>query len=162
MAPKRFVLLMRRELPVDADSLEPPQWPSGVACRTLRDDDARAAHTLLASAYWQGGGGVPDFRRWWSQLRKDAEFDPALCFVAADAQGLVGVAQCWTSAFVKDLAVAERARRKGLGRALMLTAFRAFAERGAWAVSLKVKEENAGALALYKDLGMEIVARERG
>lgn len=162
MAPRRFVLLMRRELPVDPERIPAPVWPEGVTQRTLREEDAREAHALLAAAYWQGGGGVPDFRRWWSALRKDAEFDPALCFVAADAQGLVGVAQCWTSAFVKDLAVAERARRKGFGRALMLTAFRAFADRGAWAVSLKVREENAGAISLYKSLGMEAVERQRG
>ncbi len=162
MAPKRFVLLMRRELPVDPDRVDAPQWPPDVVCRTLASEDAREAHKLLASAYWQGGGGVPDFRRWWSQLRKDAEFDPALCFIVADAEGIAGVAQCWTSAFVKDLAVAERARRKGLGRALMLHVFRAFAERGAWGVSLKVREENAGALSLYQSLGMQVVARERG
>ena len=70
------------------------------------------------------------------------------------------MAQCWTSAFIKDLAVHPRARRRGVGRALMLMAFHAFAKRGATHVDLKVREENASALRLYRDLGMKIIARD--
>ena len=53
-----------------------------------------------------------------------------------------------------------RARRRGIGRALMLTAFQAFAKRGAAHVDLKVRDGNANALRLYRDLGMTIVSRE--
>ena len=66
-------------------------------------------------AIWEGGGGAPNFGKWWSQLRKDPEFDPALCFLAADHEGVIGIAQCWTTDFVKDIAVDPRARRRGVG-----------------------------------------------
>ncbi len=159
MAPKPFVLRMRREL---GRMIEQPAWPEGMHCRALGKDDAKAAHAVLSAGFWEGGGGAPMFKQWWSRLRKDPEFDPALFFLAIDREGVAGLAQCWTSAFVKDLAVHPRARRHGIGRALMLTAFQAFAVRGALHVELKVREENLDAQRLYHDLGMRIVGREPG
>lgn len=159
MAPKPFVLRMRREL---VGKIETPAWPPGVHCRTLEKRDAKSAHAVLAAGFWEGGGGAPIFRQWWSQLQKDSEFDPSLFFLAIDRGQIVGLAQCWTSAFVKDLAVLPRVRRIGVGRALMLTAFHTFASRGAAFVDLKVREENLSAQRLYHDLGMRIVGREPG
>ena len=95
--------------------------------------------------------------------RDDSEYDPTLCFLAANEQDeIVGVAQCWTSAFVKDLAVAPAMRRQGLGAALLSHAFRAFAERGVPSVDLKVDADNpSGALRLYRSLGFETVETYR-
>jgi ribosomal protein S18 acetylase RimI-like enzyme len=89
-------------------------------------------------------------------LKGDAEYDPALCFIAVDDQDqIVGVAQCWTSAFLKDLAVSLAFRRRGLGSALLLTVFQAFQERGAEFVDLKVEADNpTGAVRLYGSHGM--------
>ena len=160
---KHFVLRMRREL---SGNIEQAVWPVGITCRTLgpRPDkrEARAAHSVLEAGFWEGGGGAPIFRKWWPELRKDAEFDPALVFLAVERDEIVGMAQCWTSAFIKDLAVHPGARRRGVGRALMLTVFHAFAKRGAPHVDLKVREENANAQRLYRDLGMTLVARKLG
>ena len=148
---------MRRDL---QGEIPDPALPAGVSLRTMENRDARAAHDVLALGFWQGGGGAPKFRTWWSQLRKDSEYDPALCLVAVGPEGVVGMAQCWTSAFVKDIAVHPGARRSGIGRALMLAVFQAFRSRGAKHVDLKVREENAPAVALYRSLDMAIVARE--
>lgn len=157
-----FALLMRRDL---AGGVEAPTWPTGVVVQTLGENPDRkllqAAHAVLEPGYWEGGGGAPIFRQWWKALCKDKEYDPALVFIALDAQGVVGLAQCWTSAFVKDVAVAPRMRREGLGRALMLTAFEAFVRRGVAYVDLKVREDNAPAIALYKSLGMRMIERLR-
>ena len=158
--PADFVLRMRREL---GGALESPRWPDAVVLQTLpvkpEKTLLKAAHAVLTPNYWEGGGGAPIFPRWWKALRKDDEFDPALFFLAMDSDGVAGLAQCWTSAFVKDLAVAPRLRRKGLGRALMLAAFEAFTQRGAAHVDLKVREDNAPAIALYKSLGMRTIER---
>lgn len=160
--PQSFVLLMRRELD---GAIEPPLWPAGVSVQTLGAKPDRkllqAAHAVLESGYWEGGGGAPIFRRWWNALHKDQEYDPALVFIATDGEGVVGLAQCWTSAFMKDLVVAPRMRRKGLGRALMLHAFFEFARRGATHVDLKVREDNTGAIALYHSLRMRTIEHLR-
>ncbi len=159
MAPKPFVLRMRRDL---GEAIPQATWPRGILRRTINEHDAKAAHAVLEAGYWEGGGGAPKFRQWWSKLSKDRHFDPELCFLATDIEGVCGICQCWTSNFIKDLAVHPRARRFGIGRALMLTAFAAFKMRGAEFVELKVREENPGAQALYKELGMRVIARERG
>jgi ribosomal protein S18 acetylase RimI-like enzyme len=92
----------------------------------------------------------------------DYEFDPSLGLLAVDAEGVVGMAQCWKSAFVKDLAVHPRARRRGVGRALMLAVFHEFAGRGATHVDLRTREENSNAQAFYRSLGMTLVSRDPG
>jgi ribosomal protein S18 acetylase RimI-like enzyme len=156
------VLRMRRDL---SGAIEALPWPDGVVLETLdRKPDKRlvqAAHGVLEAGFWEGGGGAPIFRQWWKALHEDREFDPELVFLALEGAEVIGVAQCWTSAFVKDLAVHPRARRRGVGRALMLAAFHAFAGRGAKHVDLKVREENTGAIALYTSLRMQTVSRER-
>lgn len=159
MAPKPCVLRMRRDL---GEAIEAPQWPAGVACKTILEADAKAAHAVLSAGFWEGGGGAPAFKQWWPGLQKNSEFDPALFFLAVDRDGVAGICQCWTSAFVKDLAVDPRSRRIGIGKALLLTAFNAFATRGASHVDLKVREENVAAQRLYNDLGMRVVGREPG
>ncbi|HOY78047.1 MAG TPA: GNAT family N-acetyltransferase [Hyphomonadaceae bacterium] len=158
---KHYVLRMRREL---SEPIEVPVWPADVTFQTLgaKPDKkhAKAAHSVLESGFWEGGGGAPIFPRWWKALRKDSEFDPALVFLAFEGNEVIGMAQCWTSAFVKDLAIHPRARKRGIGRALMLTAFDAFAKRGAAYVDLKVREENETAQRLYTSLRMRIVSRD--
>jgi len=157
------LLRMRCDL---SGAIESPQWPNAVVLATLgaRPDKklAQAAHGILEAGFWEGGGGAPTFRKWWKALRKDDEFDPDLVFLAMEGADVIGMAHCWTSAFVKDLAVHPRARRRGVGRALMLSIFKAFAARGAIQVDLKVREENAVAIALYRSLRMQTIARERG
>ena len=158
-----FVLRMRRDL--DAP-IEQPAWPPGVTLRRLGAKPEKklvqAAHAVLEAGFWEGGGGAPIFRQWWRSLRRDEEFDPALVFLAMEGEDVIGMAQCWTSAFVKDLAVHPRARRRGIGRALMLSVFHVVAERGAGHVDLKVRSENAAAIALYRSLRMQTIAREPG
>jgi len=153
------VLRMRRVL--DGSPLPAPEWPAGF--RLVPFDPAvhpLPAHRLLVQAYAQGGGSVADFDGWWNALRTDEEYDPNLCFVAvSEAEGaVVGFAQCWTSAFVKDIAVSPGLRRQGLGRALLREVFRAFQDRGAGSVDLKVEADNpSGAVRFYQAMGMVVV-----
>ena len=130
-----------------------PAWPPGIVVRGFAPADGRALHALLAHGYRNGGGSVDAYDAWLPALVGDGEFDPALCFLA-DADGaLAAAAICWTSAFVKDIVVHESWRRRGLGEALLRDAIRAFTERGANHLRLKVQAGNAGAIALYERVG---------
>ncbi|TIV85838.1 MAG: GNAT family N-acetyltransferase [Mesorhizobium sp.] len=77
-------------------------------------------------------------------------------FQDADRLGLLaGAALCWTSGFVKDLAVHPESRSQGIGEALMRHVFLIFRERGATHVDLKSNSvKNTAALRLYERLGM--------
>lgn len=138
-----------------AIALPSPAWPIGAHPASLAATRPIELHALLAAAYRNGFGSVAAFDEWWTNLVEDPEFDPALVFIAADENANpVGLAQCWTSGFVKDLVVAETWRGRGLGRALLVTAFHAFASRGLTHVDLKVETGNATARRLYQSLGM--------
>ncbi|MFP7762147.1 ribosomal protein S18-alanine N-acetyltransferase [Marisediminicola sp. LYQ85] len=63
---------------------------------------------------------------------------------------------------VNTIAVAPAARRRGLGRVLMLAMLAEARERGAHEVLLEVRADNPSAQALYRDLGfVEIAVRPR-
>ncbi|KQN74774.1 hypothetical protein ASE94_00055 [Devosia sp. Leaf64] len=126
-----------------------------------RFDEARhrlQAHLLLHSAYSNGLGYVPDVDPWWKGVSSDEEFDPALLTVAENESGeVIGFLHAWDSGFVKDVAVAASARRRGIGTALLNDIFHAFKRRGASRVDLKVMSTNYAAIALYKAAGMSVV-----
>jgi len=154
---ERLVIRMRRSL---ADPVPDPVWPAGIRLVPFEPDrHAEAVHVLLVEAYSRGGGYVEPFAIWWPSLRDNSEYDSVLVFVAADEQDeIVGVAQCWTSAFVKDLAVASALRQQGLGSALLHQVFHAFRRQSAAFVDLKVHSDNpSGALRLYRSHGFEEV-----
>lgn len=110
-------------------------------------------HALLVLVF---SDEEPEFDRWWESRSGDDEYDPAMCFVTTGADGtIVGAAWCWTSGFLKDLAVAPSARRKGLGEALCGAVFETFRARGLAHVDLKTNVvESAEAVRLYRRLGM--------
>jgi methylmalonyl-CoA/ethylmalonyl-CoA epimerase len=148
---------MRRIL---AERFPAPVWPEGIAVRTFEPGDAAGIHQLLEQAYAHGGGGVAPYAEWLPAMTGDSEFDAGLWFVALSGDEIAGVALCWTSAFVKDLAVSAAWRRRGLGTALLLHCFQAFADRGAEAIDLKVDSENPSeAWRLYEQLGFRLVER---
>ena len=59
-------------------------------------------------------------------------------------------------AWLEDLFVADRARRYGVGDALVTLAIERARERGARRIELDTNEENAGALALYERHGFSM------
>lgn len=152
-----YCLLMRREL---AGPLPPDAWPAGISLTSYQPAMAEAVHQLLEAGYRQGGGQVSALATWRERFERDPEYNPQLCFIASDAQGLVGVIQCWTSAYIKHLVVHPRARGQGLGRALLLHAFNVFQQRREGFVDLKVLEDNHRARQLYDSCGMRLVRRE--
>jgi ribosomal protein S18 acetylase RimI-like enzyme len=90
--------------------------------------------------------------------------DPATEFLLAapDGEPAAGVCQLryrlavWTGAddcWLEDLFVDSRARRAGLGRALVDAALERARARGCRRIDLDVNEDNLGALALYRTMG---------
>lgn len=134
-------------------------FPEGIALRPfLPERHARAARALLNDSYADGAGQVAAFEDWWPALQADSEYDPALCFAVEDEAGaLVAFAQCWTSGFVKDIAVASGHRRRGIGRALLEEIARIFFARVEPYLDLKVVAGNAGAIAFYQSLRFVVV-----
>jgi len=148
---------MRRDLGQDVPAIE---WPNGIELTTYSVEQAAAVHELMQIGYREGGGRVPALDVWQQQFENDPEYDPALCFIANDAEGVIGVAQCWTSSYIKNLVVHPRAQRLGLGRALLLHSFKAFQDLHEGFVDLKVLEDNRRAQRLYERSGMYVVRRE--
>ena len=147
------ILRMRRHL--DADLPSPAAWPNGTRLATLDQVEPLALHAILADAYANGFGSVPAFAEWWPSVETDEEFDPALVFVAVDADGApIGLALCWSAGFIKDIAVVPAWRGKGVGDALLQQVFGAFLARGLPHVDLKVIAANASAIRLYHRAGM--------
>ncbi|MCK3838139.1 GNAT family N-acetyltransferase [Pseudomonas synxantha] len=152
-----YFQLLRRDL---TGSLPAPQWPANTRLDHYRDELAPAIHAVLRMTQDQGGGRVASLDEWRRQFVTDAEWDPTLCLVAINADGILGVAQCWTSAFIKNLAIHPCAQGQGLGRALLLHSFQVFKQRGEPYVDLKVLESKLRARQLYESAGMRFVLRD--
>lgn len=150
-------ILLRKSLSVQP---APPVWPPAVRFGLFGESEALSVHALIARAYAEAPAGrtfgwIPDFEEWWRGLVTDAEFDPGLCFAVYSGNGRVlAAAQCWTTAFIKDFAVASNARRNGLGTALLNHCFTAFWARGAPVCMLKVEHANDVARSFYAAAGM--------
>lgn len=128
--------------------------PAGVEVTGWDPAHARELHRLMAAAYRSGGGAVDPFDDWLEWFTGDDEFDPSSCFLAWSNGELVGVALCWSSAFVKDLCVAEHFRRRGLASSLLTLAMSHFRRRGADGLALRSHADNpSGANRLYAKLG---------
>jgi ribosomal protein S18 acetylase RimI-like enzyme len=117
---------------------------------------------------------LAEFRDWWQKdepaterMRETVETllgDDSTEFLlgGADRKDPNGVCQVryrlsvWTSApdcWLEDVYVRERARRTGLGSALVEAAIDSAAARGCRRMELDVNEDNEGALELYRRLG---------
>jgi len=132
-------------------------WDTSIHQLPLANANPETLYTILSDAYATGFGEVPPFQTWWSTLTNDSEFDPELVIIAANSHDEpIGLAQCWTSGFIKDLAVVAAWRGKGVGKTLLNQAFQIFQQRGLPHCDLKVMAENTPAIALYHRLGMTI------
>jgi GNAT superfamily N-acetyltransferase len=126
--------------------------------------DAAAVARLIAEfgEWWGNAGPGPD------EIRASVERIMAggdgeyLLGAADDGQEAAAVCQLrfrwcvWKSAedcWLEDLYVRERARRSGLGRALVEAALERARERGCRRIDLDVNEDNAPARALYEACG---------
>ena len=87
-----------------------------------------------------------------------AALDP----VSAIVRGFAIVRLAADEAEILTIAVAAPWRKRGIGRAILSDAFRQAADAGARAMFLEVGEDNAAALALYRQLGFVKVGERPG
>jgi len=155
----REILRMWRAL--DGD-LPEPRWPDGLTLRTYDDADGERVHAFLDAVYmgWDRDYVARSHEGWLSFMTDHDEFDPHMWFLVERDDELIACALHWKEhqrrGWVKDLVVDERERGRGLGKALLHHGFRAYANRGAERVGLKVDSTNpTGAPQLYERVGFE-------
>ena len=140
-----------------------PVAPEGIELRTFKPTDAGAVHELLDAAYlaWDTAYVPVSHEGWESAMIGDAEFDPAVWFLAERDETLVGCALHWSSGWLKDVAVRESERGRGLGATLVQMGLAEFSRRGCARVGLKVDAANpTGAVRLYERLGFVTTSRQ--
>jgi GNAT superfamily N-acetyltransferase len=154
--------VLQMEVVLDA-APEPPRFPEGVTVRTYTDDDARAVKQLLDTAYvgWDETY-IPMQLDDWVALMTGDGFDPTCWWLAERDGKLAGVCLTWKEGWVKDIAVTDEWRGKGLGKAILLHALREHRRRGTPRVGLKVDGVNpTGAIQLYERVGFKTAKRMR-
>ncbi|MCD7058712.1 GNAT family N-acetyltransferase [Pelagibacterium xiamenense] len=145
-------LRMRRDL---TRPFPEPVWPDGIVLVPFSETMAEELHAVMLDGYAPNGHAVPPYADWRARLLSDPEYDAELIFVAQAADGgLVGLAHCWNSGFLKDLVVAPDWRRRGIGEALLLRSFEACRNRYHPHLDLKVDRANESAIRFYKKRGM--------
>jgi mycothiol synthase len=144
------------------DEPAPPGLPDGIRIREFEPGlDDREAHRVVDDAFgeWEGRG-EQSFDEWVGHTVGRATFDPRLSPVAADGDEIVGVAISLAyegdeDGYVHQLAVRRSHRSRGIGRALLVEAFRGFHRLGRRSVVLST-ESRTGALTMYERVGMRV------
>jgi ribosomal protein S18 acetylase RimI-like enzyme len=137
------------------------------------EQDAQSVTALMAAFRDHMGRDQPADDRLRSTV--DALLrEPATEFLLASADGRdkpAGICQLryrltvWTGAddcWLEDLFVESDARRAGLGRALVTAAIERAERRGCRRMELDVDEDNTGALAFYRTLGLSSESKPPG
>lgn len=138
-----------------------PEWPPGVHPKPfIEGQDELLMFETMKRGFGSDFRG--EFETWIQRHQSDRRYDPALWFFAADGAEHVGAVQCrryWGAAedtgWLNNVAVLPEARRRGIGRALVLEAAARFKERRAERMVLGVSLENStDAVAFYERMGL--------
>jgi ribosomal protein S18 acetylase RimI-like enzyme len=160
-SPLRHFLEMAIEL--DAEP-PPPAWPDGIEVRPARPGEEERVHAADQEAFADHWEPEPRPFESWLRSWQARDRDPTLWHLAVAGDEIAGVCLCSTrggAGWVGDLAVRRPWRRRGLGAALLLHAFREFHSRGFARAGLDVDGENlTGAVRLYERVGMHVAYRQ--
>ncbi len=139
-----------------------PQWPEGTRVRSvIPEQDAWAICDLMAAVFAGTHLEPNTFEDWRDAMMGSAYFDADLWFVALHGEEIIGACLCAVypevnEAWVRQLGVVKKWQKRGVGRALMLQAFRSFYRRGHKTVRIGVEADTA-AHRLYEQVGMRRV-----
>ncbi|MCE3287118.1 MAG: putative acetyltransferase [Gaiellaceae bacterium] len=149
------------------DEVPVPVVPAGVRLRTFEDGDERSFYDAQLEAFADTWEPIDHpYDEWAHWLLDTPSFDPELWFLAEVGGAVAGFAICRVHpgnsdlGWIQILGVRRPWRGKGIGRALLLNAFRALRARGLRRAGLGVDAENpTGATSLYESVGMRVVDR---
>jgi mycothiol synthase len=158
----RGFTLARREFHLERGlgDFPSPTPPRGVHIRRLRGDELRALHELNADAFARHWGFSGSTFEEFTGMFAGSLSDPGLAWVADEGGVLVGEALLGIredGGWIEVLGVRSSERRRGIGRALLRTAFAELARRGCSRALLSVDAGNeTGAVAMYLGEGMTV------
>jgi mycothiol synthase len=137
--------------------------PPGVHVRPVdRVRDARALHALDAASFADAPDYLPmSFTQFRAEILGAHDFDPGLSRVIVQEGEIVGCLLARRKrdgrvVYVDLLAVHPGHQRRGLGMALLQSAFAAFAQDGLREAQLGVASDNPQGLRLYERAGMTV------
>jgi mycothiol synthase len=137
-----------------------PHLPPGYEIRPFAKGEAEAVHRVIEDAFseWKSRPPTP-FDDWRSWALDRPGFEPWMLPVAVSDGEIVGAAYLIhypdDLGWVQQIAVRSDRRGRGLGRALLQHAFRAFHRRGERRTGLST-DSRTGALTLYEHVGMSV------
>jgi mycothiol synthase len=152
----------RMEIDFDAPPAPPP-LPEGISVRPfVPGSDERAAYETVEEAFadhWQHVR--PTFEDWARRSIQREDFSPSLWFLAHDGAEVVGTLLGYPRGvqfgWVRGLGVRRGWRGRGVGMALLRTAFAAFYAHGYRGAGLGVDAQSlTGATRLYERAGMRV------
>jgi mycothiol synthase len=138
--------------------------PADVVVRQFsRGIDDAPVHALIDEAFAAIPGNMAQSLESWQAAKIEKQgWDPSLWLLHEDASGVAGIVlgERWEegTGYVDFLAVAPRARRQGLGRAMLLHGLNALKDAGLVRAELSVQGENESAIALYESVGMRPIS----
>ena len=142
-------------------------WPDGVTVRTFEPGDEQTFYDVHQETFEDTWEPIREaYDEWAHWLLGGPDFVPELWFLASAGEEPAGFALCHPYktrpelGWVRILGVRRAWRRRGLGRALLLHAFRELSKRGMRHAGLGVDATSlTGANKLYEQVGMRVTAR---
>ncbi len=137
----------------------PALAPATTRLRDARWTDVEAIAALESELFPDDAWSV---RSWWAELAGRPRRDYVVADEGAGLLGYGGLDHGGEVSDVMTVAVASRARGRGLGRGLLDELERRAVARGAQHVMLEVRADNAAATALYETAGYTVISTRRG
>jgi mycothiol synthase len=158
----RSVLRMRIDL--SREPVEPTETVDDVVIGSLDPADVDAVRSVWLDAFAAHGRFSPrTMDEWLASRFEHPAFDPSLWRVAVvndEVVGAISVFDVGATGYTSTVAVRAAARGKGIGPALVRSAFAALRDRGQMRVVVSLDaDDDAGLLGLYEAAGMRVHER---
>lgn len=127
----------------------------------MRDVEWTDLETLAATEAEVFPDDAWSVESWWAELAERPRREYVVAVGRGEVLGYAGLDHAGDVADVMTIATTPAARGRGVGRRLLEELLARAAARGADAVLLEVRADNAAALALYERLGFAVISVRR-